>query len=80
MKSLLAILAFVSAPAFAWNVVPPVYTEPQPVQPSTYSQDYNRGYMDAYLTAHGDSQNNGYGNAYNQGQHDAYRQVNRSRY
>lgn len=78
MKPLLAILAFVSAPAFAWNVA--AYApQAQQAPEQSYSTQYNQGYMDAYLTAHGDQQNNGYGNAYNQGQYDAYRSVQRGR-
>lgn len=82
MRFILAIMLFSSAPAFAWNIgslaymnPPPQYQQPAPQE--SYSEQYNRGYMDAYLTAHGSPQSTGYGGAYQQGQNDAYQSARR---
>ena len=74
MKVLAAMLILFSPAAFAWNVAAIGYMQPQPQYQAppqaSYSEQYNRGYMDAYLAQQGYQPPY---NAYQQGQQDAYR-------
>lgn len=78
---LIAIL-FLALPtlAHAWGAAGLAYMNPHPPQQNpqaSYSEQYNAGYMDGYLNAHGYDANGGQGTAYRDGYHAAEKAENR---
>jgi len=79
MKRLLLIAArSLPASAFAWGTAGLAYMNPQQPQPQpSYSQQYNAGYNDAHMNAHGYAAQNGYGPAYQDGYNAAWKAEHR---